>query len=165
MDQILRYENGAVILVQDDRSLMMQFPSLFSINRISAHNYTILIQTINLSGNSDSISSEIYTYLRLTGSKPNTIYLGDINSFDCIIFTKYPDVWKSCFKENLNEISKEAGLKCDTDFIIDPKDYSDEVHLKFLAGNKKQNHYRISIRESVITAEIGARNSFNYYKL
>ena len=164
VDQVFRYENGAVILVQDDRSLMTQFPTLISINQISEHNYTVFIQAINLSGNSDSISSETYTYLRLTGSQPNDIDLGNINSFDCIISTKYPDAWKSYFKENLNEISKEAGLKYGTDFILDPKDYSDKVHLKFLAGNKNQNHYRLSIREYVITAEIGARNSFNQYK-
>jgi hypothetical protein len=161
VDQVFRYENGAVILVQGDRSLMTQFPSLFSINQISAHNYNVLIQAINLSGNSDSISSEIYTYLRLTGNHPNTIDLGNINSFDCIISTKYPDAWKSYFKGNLNEISKETGLKYGTDFVLDPKDYSDKVFLKFLAGSKNQNHYRLSIREYVITAEIGARNSFN----
>ncbi len=164
VDQVFRYENGAVILVQDDRSLMTQFPTLISINQISEHNYNVLIQAINLSGNSDSISSETYTYLRLTGSKSNDIDLGNINSFDCIISTKYPDAWESYFKENLNEISKEAGLKYGTDFIFDPKDYSDKVHLKFLAGNKNQNHYRLSIREYVIMAEIGARNSFNQYK-
>jgi len=164
VDQVFRYENGAVILVQDDRSLMTQFPTLISINQISEHNYNVLIQAINLSGNSDSISSEIYTYLKLTGSQPNDIDLGNINSFDCIISTKYPDAWESYFKENLNEISKEAGLKYGTDFILDPKDYSDKVHLKFLAGNKNQNNYRLSIREYVIMAEIGARNSFNQYK-
>ena len=161
VDQVFRYENGAVILVQDGRSLMTQFPSLFSINQISAHNYTVLIQAINVSGNSDSISSDTYTYLRLTGSQPNTIDLGNISSFDCIISTKYPDAWKAYFKGNLNEISKEIGLKYGTDFILDPKDYSDNVRLKFLAGSKKQNHYKLSIREYVITAEIGARNSFN----
>ena len=161
VDQVFRYENGAVILVQGDRSLMTQLPSLFSINQIGAHNYNVLIQAINLSGNSDSISSETYTYLRLTGNHPNTIDLGNINSFDCIISTKYPDAWKSYFKGNLNEISKETGLKYGTDFVLDPKDYSDKVLLKFLAGSKNQNHYRLSIREYVITAEIGARNSFN----
>jgi hypothetical protein len=164
VDQVFRYENGAVILVQDDRSLMTQFPTLISINQISEHNYIVLIQAINLSGNSDSISSETYTYLRLTGSQPHDIDLGNINSFDGIISTKYPDAWKSYFKENPNEISKETGLKYGTDFILDPKDYSDKVHLKFLVGNKNQNHYRLSIREYVITAEIGARNSFNQYK-
>jgi len=141
---------------------MTQFPSLFSIIQTGLHNYTVFIQAIDISGNPDTISSETYASLKFDGSRPNFIDLGNTDSFDYTITTKYTDAWENYFKGNLKEIAREAELKYGTDFRLDSNNYSDKVSLKFLAGSNNQNRYRLFLRESVITAEIGTKNSFNY---
>jgi len=161
VDQVFRYENGALILAQGDRSSMMQFPSLPSITNTSDHNYNVSIQAINVTGDPDSISSDTDTSLRLTGGPLINTPPVKTSSFDYVITTKYPDAWKSYFERILDEIEKETKLEYGTDFILENNTSSGNVSLKFLAG-KSQNHYNLSISESVIVAEIGAKKSFNY---
>ena len=161
VDQVFRYENGALILAQGDRSSMLQFPSLPSITKTSDHNYNVSIQAINVTGDPDSISSDTDTSLRLTGGPLNNTPPVKTSSFDYVITTKYPKAWKSYFEGILDEIEKETKLEYGTDFILENNTSSGNVSLKFLAG-KSQNHYNLSISESVIVAEIGAKNSFNY---
>jgi hypothetical protein len=157
VDQVFRYENGAVILAQGKRSLVTQFPSLFRIKKTGEHEYDVWIQAINISGDSDTVSSESDTSLRLTGSYQNITYLGNTSSFDYNITTKYPDAWESYLKGNQNEIANEKSLEYGTDFILESNNL-DNVSLKFFA--KSQNHYNIYVCESVFKAEIGAKNSF-----
>ncbi|MHB8102522.1 MAG: YVTN family beta-propeller repeat protein [Methanosarcina sp.] len=159
VDQVFRYENGALILAQGDRSSMMQFPSLPSITNTSDHNYNVSIQAINVTGDPDSISSDTDTSLRLTGGPLINTLLVKTSSFDYVITTKYPDAWKSYFNGKLKGIATKAGLNYGTDFIIYSINDSDKVYLSFRPG---KNNYSLNISESVITAEIGARNSFNY---
>ena len=159
VDQVFRYENGALILAQGDRSSMMQFPSLPSITNTSDHNYNVSIQAINVTGDPDSISSDTDTSLRLTGGPLINTLPVKTSSFDYVITTKYPDAWKSYFNGKLKGIATKAGLNYGTDFIIYSINDSDKVYLSFRPG---KNNYSLNISESVITAEIGARNSFNY---
>ncbi len=164
MDQVFRYENGAVILAQGNRSSMMQFPSLLSINKTHEHDYNVSIQAINISGDPDSISSDTDTSLRLTGNRYNITSLETTDSFEYIITTQYPDAWKSYFNGNFKEIANEAGLNYSTDFIFYPTNNDSNICLKFLNGSnqKYHNQYRLFISESVVSAEIGTRNSLNY---
>ena len=156
VDQVFRYENGAIILAQGKRSLMTQFPSLFRIKKTGEYNYNVSIQAINISGDSDTISSDTDASLRLTGSPQNITYLGNTSSFDYKITTKYPDAWESYLKGNQNEIANEE-LEYGTDFILKSNGL-DDISLEFLA--KSQNHYNLYVSESGIKAEIGAKNSF-----
>lgn len=157
VDQVFRYENGAIILAQGKRSLMTQFPSLFRIKKTGEYEYDVWIQAINISGDSDTISSDSDTSLRLTGSPQNITYLGNTSSFDYNITTKYPDAWESYLKGNQNEIANEESLEYGTDFILKSNDL-DNISLEFFA--KSQNHYSIYVSESGFKAEIGAKNSF-----
>lgn len=157
VDQVFRYENGAIILAQGKRSLMTQFPSLFRIKKTGEHEYDVWIQAINISGDSDTISSDSDTSLRLTGGSHNITYLGNTSSFDYNITTKYPNAWEFYLKGNQNEISNEKSLEYGTDFILKSNDL-DNINLEFFASS--QNHYNIYVSESVFNAEIGAKNSF-----
>jgi hypothetical protein len=161
IDQILRYENGAVILSQNNRSLMKQFPS-FSIvsNQSNESNYTVSIHAINISGDSDTVSSDTDASLRLTGLNNTPIYDSNdsvgINSFSFTITTKYPDAWCSYF----NEITEDAGLDRG-DYKLSKNNTSNNglysVYFEFPSNNtSNKNLDRLYISESVIQAELGA---------
>lgn len=162
MDQTLRYENGAVIISQSNRSLMKQFPS-FNIarNQNNESNYTFSVQLINISGDRDSISSDTSASLRFTGLNNTPVYdstdSGGINSFNFTITTKYPDAWYSYFKE----ITIDAGLS-NEDYKLFKNNTSDNglslVYFEFPTGNKSLERFYMSI--SVIQAELGAGSNF-----
>ena len=158
-DQVFRYENGALILKQGNRSLMRQSPS-FRIERnpTNRSNYTVLIQEINISGNPDTISSDTDTSLRLTGLNSNTPpYVENFNfySFSCTIITRYPDAWK-CY---LNDTAKKAGLG-DSKFTLENN--TSENGLYEVYFNLSNNLYTLNMSKSVIKAELGVGSNFNY---
>lgn len=162
LDQTLRYENGAVILFQNNRSLMKQFPS-FSIvkNQNNESNYTFSVQTINISGDGDSVSSDAAASLRLTGLNNTPVYdsndSGGINSFNFTVRTEYPDAWYSYFRE----ITEDAGLNHE-DYKLFKNNTSDSglysVYFEFPAGDK--NLERLYVSNSVVQAELGPGSSF-----
>ncbi|AKB34801.1 hypothetical protein MSSAC_0211 [Methanosarcina siciliae C2J] len=157
INQVFRYENGALILSQKDRSLMRQFPS-FDIKHTD-DNYTVSINAIKITGEPDSISSNTDASLRLAGLYAIPIYDSNdsegIDSFTCTILTGYPDAWISY----LNDTSKNAGLEYGTDYALD-KIGSDTVYFSFLPGSNKTLE-RLYISKSVIQAELGAGGCIN----
>ena len=158
VNQVFRYENGAWILEQGGRSVMKQSPS-FSITNNNGH-YYVFIQTINIIGNTDTISSNNDASLSLTGSSSDITHLANIDSFDCIITTRYPNAWKSYFNENLNKIAKKAGLRYGTDFNVSPYN-SSEIYFNFTPTcSKKLDGLYIS--KSDIRAELGIGSSSTY---
>lgn len=159
LDQVLRYENGALILSQGERSLMRQFPS-FNIKQNREGNYTVSIQAIEIKGEPESLSSNIDASLRLTGISAKPIYdsneTGAIDSFNCTIITKYPDAWISY----LNETAANAGLDYGTDYELEKRG-SDSVLFSFHPAGGK-NLERLYISKSDIQAELGAGSSLDY---
>jgi hypothetical protein len=157
LDQTLRYENGALILAQEEKSLMKQLPS-FNIQETN-NNYTVSIQVIKIIGKPDALSSNTDLSLRLTGVSKNVTYnssdTGDIDSFNCTIITDYPDAWISY----LNETAKNAGLDYGTDYEFERPD-SNYVFFEFMPkGDKKLE--RLNINESIIQADMRAGNTLS----
>ncbi|OED08521.1 hypothetical protein A9239_08960 [Methanosarcina sp. A14] len=152
LDQVLRYENGALILAQGEKSVMKEFPS-FNIEKTSEKNYTVSIQAIKIRGEPDAVSSNADVSLRLTGISNNVTYnsndTGDIASFYGTVITEYPDAWISY----LNETAKNAGLEYGTDYDLD-KPSSNFVYFNFTSTNNKTLQ-SLSISESVIQADLG----------
>ncbi|AKB73371.1 hypothetical protein MSLAZ_0110 [Methanosarcina lacustris Z-7289] len=158
MDQVFRYENGALILAQDNKSLMRQVPS-FNMQKTKEGNYTVSIQAIEMKGKADSVSSNTDASLRLTGISAEKLYdsneTGEIDNFTCAIITNYPDAWVSY----LNETAGNAELEYDTDYELG-KMGSDGVYFSFHPTGSK-NLDRLYISKSVIQAELGAGGSLN----
>lgn len=159
-DQVFRYENGALIMAQGESSQMKRKPS-FDIQKIDNENYAITINAINLTGETTSVSSSTLAALRLTGCSINptlnssTDYLNEsINSFNLSICTRYTDAWATY----LNDTAKEAGLEYGTDYQITYPD-SGCVCLSFLPTG---NNYSIYVNKTIIGAEFGVGNNFNY---
>jgi len=150
-DQIFRYENGALILAQGDNSQMKRDP-LFNIQKnMSNYNYTVTINAISLTGDTESISSSTLTALRLTGCSVDPVLNSDdynqsIDSLNLSISTRYTDAWTTY----LNNTAKDAGLKYGTNYTINSTD--DCVCLSFLPSG---NNYSIYVNKTVLCAELG----------
>ena len=153
VDKNLTYENGALILDQDGRSVMKQLPSF----KITKYGHYIFIPAISITGSNDSISSNNNVFLSLIGSSPKNIPLENIDSLNFTIITKYPNVWKSY----LNETATKAELVYDRDFIISQNSSSRQVYFNFTSiGVKRIN--RLNITKSDIKAELGIGSSSIY---
>ncbi len=122
VDQTLRYENGALILAQSDRSVMRQAPP-FTINSTKidpgndSYNFSVSMNLINVSGKTDSISSDTIESLRLSATNFEQLRDDDseqVDTFSYTIFTKYPVAWASYF----NDTAKDAGLIYGSDYSI-----------------------------------------------
>jgi len=159
MDQVIRYENGALILAQGERSLMKQSPS-FRITRNPEGNYSFSIRAMEIIAEPDAISTNDVTSLRMTGLDDEFIYDSGgeeaIDSFTCTIITQYPDAWASY----LNETAEAAGLEYDTDYTLDCPG-SDCVYFSFTTTGGK-NLERLCINKSVIGIELGPGGGLNY---
>jgi hypothetical protein len=114
VDQVFSYENGALILDQEDQSVMMLYPSIrFSTVSTSGHNeYNILINTVSVRQNPhdlpEIISSNSECSLRLTGINYISLYDNEkdnldegskktepvnVDKFIMIITSNYPETW------------------------------------------------------------------------
>jgi hypothetical protein len=156
VDQIFRYENGALILKQGERSILNEEPSFFMTSYNTSNDHNISIQAISIEGYSDSISSNTEASLRLSGTTVEPIYDSrsdreDVKSFNCTITTKYPEAWKSYF----NKVTRKAGLENYVDYTLEST--SDKVYLNLTNSKYFENLY---ITKYVIGAEIGTANSF-----
>ncbi|MDY9926572.1 hypothetical protein [Methanosarcina sp.] len=157
-DQVFRYENGALILAQDENSQMKRDP-LFNITE-DMGNYTVTFNAINLTGEPASVSSSALTALRLTGCSIDPIFNSDpeadgvMDSLNLSIYTHYTDAWATYF----NNTAKEQGFVYNTDYTIESIPY-DHVCLSFLpTGNKT---YNIHINQTILCAELGAGGGLN----
>lgn len=157
-DQIFRYENGALILAQGNNSQMKRDP-LFNITEYMG-NYTVTINSINLTGEPESISSSTLTSLRLTGCSVDPVLNSDdynesIDSFNLSISTHYTDAWTTYF----NNTAKDAGLEYGTDYKITYPE-AGCVCISFLSA--ASNNYSIHFNKTALCAELGVKDSSNY---
>jgi PKD repeat protein len=117
VDQTLRYENGALILAQGDRSVMRQNPpfSLVCTNITeNSINLSASINIINMSKTVDSVSSNTVESLRLTPGLVQQKSVSTIDTFQYEISTKFPEAWIYFF----NQTAENANLNYGTDYII-----------------------------------------------
>jgi hypothetical protein len=166
-NQLLRYENGALILADGKSSIMKQSP-LFTIEENKTKdgkgNYTIAIRAVQLLGKPNSVSSNTIIPLRLTGLETMPLYNSSkdvnttTNAFDLTIATKYPDAWFVYF----NETAQDHGLEYGKDYTV--KIGPNSVRFSFLPnGNKILEKFYLS--EAIIRAEIIPLRYQNVMKL
>lgn len=152
VDQIIRYENGALILNQDNNRSVMKQPPSFNITKDGEY-YNVIIRTINVTGERNSISSDTGISLTLTDDDSNLLPIKDVDSFSCTILTNYPNAWISYLKK----IAEDAKLTYETKY----EKNESKVYFKFFTSGKDQ-HFRLHISQSSIKADLGAVNSLDY---
>lgn len=165
-NQIFRYENGALILANDKGSVMRQSPAFNIVkNETNKNNYTVIIQTIQLSGNRDSTSSNTIVPLQLTGYNTTTVYDSNdykntstpINAFNLTITTRYPGAWIAYF----NEIVQDKNLTDGEDYTVQYLNGSGHVRFSFLPNSTKTLE-RLYISKATVGAELGTGSNCSY---
>ncbi|WP_209683111.1 DUF7289 family protein [Methanohalophilus levihalophilus] len=115
VDQVLVYENGALIVSQKNRSIMKQSPPVY-INNVFGNDYSVNVNSISLVGDTRSVSSSGTQDVRFdsrssvwkfNNNEPLTNVTISINS-------SYPSSWAEYF----NSSALSAGLVYSTDFTI-----------------------------------------------
>lgn len=127
LDQLFCYENGALIVVQDDLSFLKLSPGI-TLNKTSdttnltsgtAPNILNLnINAISIDSSSFVLSSNSLEDIRMLSGSRKTLYnikgresFYNINSVSLTIFTDYPKAWEAYF----NDIANEANCQ-NTDY-------------------------------------------------
>lgn len=164
-NQIFRYENGALIISNDENSIMKQPPSfIIEENKTNKSNCTIIIHAVQLSGKYDSISSNTIFPLELKGYRTKLVYDSDedkntsrsINAFNMTIATRYPDAWITY----LNETSQDNGLEYGKDYTVLYLQGSGHVRFSFLPNGNKTLE-RLYVDKAIVGVKLGAGNNYN----
>jgi hypothetical protein len=105
LDQMFEYENGAVILVQDDRSLMKLMPA------ITLTNISVTVNAIEIAGDARTISSTTVEEVSLTSDSREMLFLGDqLPCVNITVSTEYPDAWAQYFNRTANDEELVYGI-------------------------------------------------------
>jgi hypothetical protein len=145
LNQMFEYENGALILVQEDRSLMKLAPV------ITLHGGTSISMTVNaieVTGDKRSISSNAIEEVRLTPDSRTLLFSGDqpFSYVEVTVFTEYPDAWARYF----NVTADDAGLNS-SNYAVNVGETSVEF---LLVGETGVDDITLCVRKSVVEARL-----------
>lgn len=121
VNQVYTYENGALIISQNDRSFM-RLPPLISLER-ETNVTTLSVDAICLEGSAKTLSSNGVEDLRLRSRSRSHLYVYDptgyesmlnVTSASLTIFTEYPEAWEMYF----NTTACDENLHWNTDYNV-----------------------------------------------
>jgi hypothetical protein len=152
-DQTFKYENGALILEQNEKAMMKLYPSI-QVSEVSSGNYIFLINAVEIQGAANTISSNLDGSILLKGKSFETLYdnytSGNEEAFLLTVYTDHPDAWKIY----LNETMTGAGLKADKDYALDCIG-SNYVTCVFPEKGSSKSLKRLYVGKATIDAELG----------
>lgn len=146
MDQDFSYECGALILDQNDQSVMTLYPSI-CVSENETNGYDVSINAVKISPSFPprTISSNKGCSLRLTGLNYNSTPYDNVSSFVLTINTAHPKAWEQYLQKALDESNIDSGCELSSN--------TDSVNLDFhpsVIGLK-----RLYVSETNIMAEPG----------
>lgn len=156
VDETYCYENGALIISQDGRSLMKLIPGIvFEKRSINSSNYVnVTIRAVNLEGERGVLSSNTIEDVRLTSDCFYHMYEdrydpllanNSITSINMTIYTENKEAWEEFFEDSADEIDL-----LDEDYTLSNSTYT--VTFSLHPVNK---HLSVDIDEAVIKIETG----------
>ncbi|MDD3042628.1 MAG: hypothetical protein PHW56_06735 [Methanosarcinaceae archaeon] len=112
IDQTYCYENGALIVSQNDRSLMKLSPSI-SLEAPNSSYINFTVTAISLEGNSGVLSSNSVEEIKFTSESLEPIYTTDpsikVNSVSMTIFTEKPEAWATYLNNSIENANLYSG--------------------------------------------------------
>jgi len=147
LNQIFEYENGALILVQEDRSLMKLAPAI-TLQQPGETGIGVDVNAIEITGDKRSISSNAVEEVRLTSDSRELLFSGDhpFSYVEITVFTEYPDAWAQYF----NATAAGAGLNS-SEYAVDVSGMSVNF---LLVGDAGVDDITLRIRKSTIEARL-----------
>ena len=147
LNQMFEYENGALILVQEDRSLMKLAPAI-TLQKLGGTDISVAVSAIEITGDKRSISSNAVEEVHLTSDSRELLFSGDqpFSYIEITVFTEYPGAWAQYF----NRTANGAGLNS-SDYAVDVSGTS----VKFLlVGEAGVDDITLRVRKSTIEARL-----------
>lgn len=146
VEEIYCYENGALIVTQNGRSVMKLFPGIVLENGTGISTVNISARIATLEGKRGVIASNSVENIKLTSqdfinvydsdqeyTSGNTTIKANITSVDLTVYTENTEAWEKYFEDSANEIHLQEG----TDYNITKEDYS--VKFSLFPENKSIN--------------------------
>ncbi|WP_048050773.1 DUF7289 family protein [Methanosarcina soligelidi] len=140
------YENGALIVTQNGRSVMKLFPGIVLEDGAGIASVNLSARIATLEGTRGVMASNSIENIRLTSqdfisiydseqeyTSGNTTKKANVTSVDLTIYTENTEAWKKYFEDSANETHLQEG----TDYNITKEDYS--VKFSLFPENKTIN--------------------------
>ena len=149
LNQMFEYENGALILVQEDRSLMKLAPAI-TLQQLGETGISMTVSAIEITGDERSISSNAVEEVRLTSDSRELLFSGDqpFSYVEITVFTEYPDAWAQYF----NTTADGAGLNS-SEYDVSVNG-SQVIFILRGAGAVDVNDITLRVRKSTIEARL-----------
>ena len=145
-EEIYCYENGALIVTQNGRSVMKLFPGIVLENGTGISTVNISARIATLEGKRGVIASNSVENIKLTSQDFINVYDSDqeytsgnatikanVTSVDLTVYTENTEAWENYFEDSANDIHLQEG----TDYNITKEDYS--VKFSLFPENKSIN--------------------------
>ena len=113
IDQMFEYENGALLIVQDERSLMKLSPAI-TVSKLDATNISMVVSAIDIAGDEKTISSNTIEEVYLKSETSSVLFSSSalLSDVSLVVSTNYPTAWARYF----NATAKRADLVYGTDY-------------------------------------------------
>jgi hypothetical protein len=132
INQMFEYENGALLLVQDNRSLVKSSPSV-TFSKLGATDLSVLVSAVELVGHRSTKSSNTIEEIYLKSNASGVLYSNSdpVSDVNIMVFSNYPNAWAQYF----NTTADRANLEYGTDYTIDTTDTSTSFTLTGAEGD------------------------------
>ena len=149
VDETYCYENGALIVSRNDRSMMKLSPGIVLNGDTSSVNLSV--RAVTLEGNRGVLASNSIEDIRLTCEGFGPLYpeneeavKANVTSVDLTIYTENPEAWEKYFEDSTNKINLQKG----TDYNL-----STGTHLVTFSLPKKTRDINFEAYNTMIKIE------------
>ena len=112
IDQMFEYENGALLVVQNERSLIKLSPAI-TIRRVDTTNISMIVSAVELMGDKKTISSNTIEEVCINSNTSSVLFPSAfVSDVSIIVSTNYPTAWAQYF----NTTAKRADLVYNSDY-------------------------------------------------
>ena len=154
IDQMFKCENGALILVQGDRSLMKLSPAITITKNAATSNISVAISAIKLTGEKRTISSTAVEEVVLKANTLSELFSSgndhfNVSTVNITMYTDYPDAWEKYF----NATAENAGLEYGSsdDYMIT----SDATSVTLSVDGQDGEDISLHVKRIIIDASVG----------
>lgn len=117
INQLYEYENGALLVVQNNLSLIRLSPSII-LKRVNATNISITINAVEVIGPGRCISSNTIEEIKLTSNASDELFSSQdlLTEVTITVNTVYPDAWEQYF--NISAINGNLEYGSSEDYTL-----------------------------------------------
>jgi hypothetical protein len=149
IDQVFEYENGALLVIQDSRSLVKSSPAI-TVSKLGATDISVVVSAVERVGNRRTKRSNTIEMVYLKSNSSGVLYSNSdlVSDVNITVSTNYPDAWAQYF----NTTADRADLQYGTDYTIATTDKSTSFTLTGGAGED----IRLSVQKITLDVWIDA---------